>query len=121
MYHVRRPQTAATEGLKERINKMKITKTEINHKVGNNTSSWIIYITKTPEDARAIHSFAMTQRAILNDGGHNGWYYSVGSKEVANDCRVPEFFHDRGYHMTAVEHNNGSWDAPQTYTLYIVE
>lgn len=94
---------------------MKITKTEIKVNV-NESSSWIIYITKTYEEAKALHQFAVTQEEMLG-----GWYYSVSTSEVMCDCRVPAFFHDRGYHMTVVEHNNGDWNKPQKYELYIVE
>lgn len=97
---------------------MKITKTDFNLKV-NNSSSWIVYITKTREEARAIHATAMTQREMLCK--LQGWYYSVMTREVAEACLVPEFFHDRGYYMTAIEHNNGDWNATPSYTLYIVE
>ena len=97
---------------------MKITKTDITREV-NNSSSWILYITKTREEARAIHAFAMTQREALLP--LKGWRYSVQTVEVLQDCRVPEFFHDRGYYMTAIEHNNGDWNVAPSYTLYIVE
>lgn len=97
---------------------MKITKTEITRKV-NNSSSWTLYITKTREEARAIYAFAMTQREIHKQ--LPGWYYSVQTVEILKDCRVPEFFHDRGYYMTAIEHNNGDWNATPSYNLYIVE
>lgn len=94
---------------------MKITKTEIKVKV-NETSSWIVYLTKTYEEAEALHQFARTQKEMLT-----GWYYSVSTKKVMSDCRVPEFFHDRGYYMTVIEHNNGDWSKAQKYELYIVE
>lgn len=97
---------------------MKLTKTEFNLEI-NNSSSWIVYITKTREEARALYSFAMSQRSVLT--ALDGWHYSVQCKDVMQDCRVPEFFHDHGYHMTVVEHNNGDWNSPAKYELYIVD
>lgn len=96
---------------------MTMTKTDFNLKV-NNSSSWIVYITKTYEETKAIHQTAMTQREMLLP---LGWYYSVSTNEVRKDCRVPKFFHERGYYMTCIEHNNGDWSKDPTYTLYIVE
>lgn len=97
---------------------MKLTKLDLDHKVGNNTSSWVIYLAKTYEEARNMYQFAMTQSPFLKAAG---WHYSASCKEVLQDCRVPSFFHDRGYYMAVIEHNNGSWDADQSYTLYIIE
>lgn len=94
---------------------MKMIKTDF-HKNINRKSSYIIYITKTLEEAQGIHKTALSMKDM-----HSGWYYSVSTCEVLKDCRVPTFFHDRGYYMTAVEHNNGDWDKKPTYTLYIVE
>lgn len=94
---------------------MKIIKTNFTMKV-NNSSSWIVYITKTHEEAEAIHLTTLTQIGLLD-----GWYCSVSTKKVHKDCRVPEFFHDRDYWVTAFEHNNGDWNKPNSYTLYIVE
>lgn len=96
---------------------MNIIKTDFRKQV-NNSSSWIIYLTKTHEEAEVIHKFAMTQKELLTA---NGWYYRVSTNPVHKDCRVPEFFHDRGYWITAVEHNNGDWEKAPEYTLYIVE
>lgn len=96
---------------------MKITKTDFNLKV-NASSSWIVYITKTREAANALHHMGMTQSEMLKP---LGWYYHVSTAPVCKDCRVPEFFHDSDYYMTAIEHNNGDWNKPSTYTLYIVE
>ena len=84
---------------------------------GTDSSSWIIYITKNHKDAEDIHRFAMTQKAILPDG----WYYSVQTCKVLEDCRVPAFFHNRGYWLTVIEHNNGDWKKPNKYELYVVE
>lgn len=95
---------------------MKMIETDFNLKV-NVSSSWNVYIAKTREDAIAIHRICMTHKKILSAD----WYYTVSTAEVRQDCRVPEFFHDRGYWMTVVEHNNGNWDAAPTYTLYIID
>ncbi len=97
---------------------MKTIKTEFNHQV-NESSSWIVYITKTWEEADALHHFAMTQRAIVS--GVADWYYTVSTVKVEKDCRIPAFFHDRGYYATVIEHNNGDWKATPKYDLYIVE
>lgn len=97
---------------------MKLTKIECTRKI-NNSSSWIVYLTKTHEEARALYNFAMSQRSVLT--ALPGWHYSVQCKEVMQDCRVPEFFHDRGYYVTVVEHNNGDWNLPAKYELYIAE
>ena len=51
----------------------------------------------------------------------DGWYYSVSTAKVLKDCRVPEFFHDRDYWVTVIEHNNGDWNKESKYELYIVE
>ena len=95
---------------------MKMTKTEFKKQV-NVSSSWIVYITKTMEEARNLHKFALTQKEIM--GGD--WHYTVSTVPVNKDCRVPEFFHDHGYFATIIEHNNGDWEKPQKYELYIVE
>lgn len=94
---------------------MKMTKTEFKKQL-NASSSWIVYITKTWDEAENLHKFALTQKEILE-----GWYYSVSTVDIKKDCRVPEFFHDRDYYATIIEHNNGDWDKPQKYELYIVE
>lgn len=96
---------------------MKITKTEFNMKA-NVSSSYIIYLTKTYDQASDIQQTLNIQKDMLRA---NGWYYSVQTVEVCEDCRVPSFFHDVGYYMTVVEHNNGGWDKPITYELNIVE
>lgn len=96
---------------------MKITKTEFNMKV-NVSSSWIIYISKTYEQASAVQEMLKPQKEMLKS---NGWYFSVQTVKVCKDCRVPSFFHDAGYFMTVVEHNNGDWSKPATYELNIVE
>lgn len=96
---------------------MKFVKTDFNHRVCEG-SSWIVYITKTVEEASTIHNMAMTQMAMHSNAN---WYYSVSTNKVISDCRVPEFFHDHGYWMTAIEHNNGDWNLEQTYTLFVVE
>jgi len=98
---------------------MKMVKTEFNHKV-NEGSSWIVYITRTLEEAHNLHVFALTQKDLLT-GASCEWYYTVSTVEVINDCRVPAFFHNRGYYATIIEHNNGSWDAAPKYELYIAE
>ncbi len=95
---------------------MKMIKTDFDLKV-NVSSSWTVYITKTCQEANMIHQTCLTQKEIL--GGD--WHYHVSTAEVQRDCRVPEFFHDRGYWATIVEHNNGDWDKAPTYTLYIVD
>lgn len=95
---------------------MKMTKTDFNIDV-NGSSSWIVYITRTEKEAHAIHTICMAQAGI-----HTGdWYYHVSTCKIISDCRVPAFFHNRDYWVTAVEHNNGDWNKAHTYTLYIVE
>ena len=94
---------------------MKFTKTNFTLKL-NHSSSWIVYIAKTYEEARAVQEFAKTQKEMLD-----GWYYSVQTATVLKDCRVPEFFHDRDYWVTVIEHNNGDWNKESKYELYIVE
>lgn len=95
---------------------MKMIKTEFSVKV-NESSSWIVYLTKSHEDAMAVHEALWSLKEM-----HGGdWYYSVSTSEVITDCRVPGFFHNRGYWVTVVEHNNGSWDKAPAYTLYIIE
>ena len=96
---------------------MKITKTNINMKI-NGVSSFIIYLTKTYEEASCIQQILKSQKEMLR---LNKWYYNVQTIEVCSDCRIPFFFHNVGYYMTVVEHNNGNWELPITYELYIVE
>lgn len=96
----------------------KFIATEFDMKI-NEGSSWIIYIVNNVEEANAITPVLMTQRKMLKENPE--WYYSVQSCEVASDCRVPKVFHNRGYYMVAVEHNNGDWNRPQTYKLYLSE
>lgn len=96
---------------------MKFIETNFNHKI-NASSSWIVYICKTQEEAMNLHRMAMTQKAMHNDGE---WYYTVSTNSAERDCRVPEFFHNRGYWMTCIEHNNGDWSKKPTYKLFIVE
>ena len=91
---------------------MKFTKTNFTLKI-NTSSSWIIYIAKTYEEASAVHEFAKTQKEMLD-----GWYYSIQTAKVLKD---PEFFHDRDYWVTVIEHNNGDWNKESKYELYIVE
>ena len=43
---------------------MKMTKTDFNIQV-NVSSSWIVYITKTWEEAEHLHKFALTQKEIM--------------------------------------------------------
>lgn len=93
---------------------MKITKTEFKMEF---PTSWIIYICKDAETANAIYSVEMTKKDMLD----KEWYYSVSMLHVHSDCRVPEFFRERGYTATIVGHNDGDWDKERTYTLYIVE
>jgi hypothetical protein len=95
---------------------MKITKTNFDMKV-NVSSSWIVYITKDLETAQNLLSMEMVHREMLC----GEWYYSVSTCKVMRDCRVPSFFHGEQYYSTIVEHNNGDWDKPQSYSLYIVE
>ena len=94
---------------------MKMTKTDFNIQV-NVSSSWIVYITKTMEEAMTLHNFALSQKEAMG----LDWYY-ISTTSIKKDCRVPEFFHDHGYFATIIEHNNGDWDKPQKYELYIVE
>lgn len=98
---------------------MKMVKTEFSRKV-NECSSYIVYIARTYEEARSLHNFAMTYKEMLLESGPS-WYYSVSTVSVDKDCRVPEFFHDKGLFATIIEHNNGDWKAPRKYDLYIVE
>ena len=98
------------------MNVKKFSKVDTAIKV-NISSSWIIYITKNHEDAQDLHRFAMTQKAMMPEG----WYYTVQTHQVMEDCRVPEFFHNHDYWMTVIEHNNGDWNKPSKYDLYIVE
>ena len=104
------------EAAEQRPAALKFVKTDFHLNV-NNSSSWIVYITKTYEAASSIHHMAMTQKGMHN----SDWYFTVSTGRVEKDCRVPSFFHDHGYWMTCIEHNNGDWNSAPTYTLYIVE
>lgn len=95
---------------------MKITKADIGKNVGNG-SSYKLYICKNREDADIIHGVAMSMKP---GDDLKEWYYSVTTCE-AQCCLVPEFFHNRGYYVTIIEHNNGDWCKDEKYELYIVE
>ena len=96
---------------------MKFTKTSFTKEV-NPSSSFIIYITTSWEQAATIHEMARTMQAMHDE---KDWYFQISTSEVKRDCRVPEFFHERAYCCTIIEHNNGDWDKAPTYELYIVE
>lgn len=94
---------------------MKITKTNFEMKF---PTSWIVYICKDSETANMIHNIEMTKKDMLD----KNWHYSVSTyHDVHSDCRIPEFFRNRGYAATIVGHNDGDWDKERTYKLYIVE
>lgn len=95
---------------------MKITKTSAKVDLGNG-SSYIVYITRGMEEAMMLHRIFLTQISIHK----HPWEYHVSSADVCQDCRIPAFFHDRGYWATIIEHNNGDWDKEPTYELYFVE
>jgi hypothetical protein len=98
---------------------MKITNTDFNMKV-NESSSYIVYITKSKDVYSSIYQMEMRKRELLHD--QLGWYYSViGRAPVQQDCRVPDFFHGDNFLMVCVEHNNGDWNKQSTYKLYIAE
>ena len=90
---------------------MKMVKTDFNVQI-NISSSWIVYITKTMEEAMSLHNFALSQKESMG----LDWYY-VSTTSIKNDCRVPKFFHDHGYFATIIEQNNGDWDKPKKYEL----
>ena len=100
----------------ERKMKMKLVKTAFKLNV-NDSSSWIVYITKDLQKANDIHNIALTQESMFPDG----WYHTISTCKVNNDCRVPEFFHGGDYIATVIEHNQGDWNRKPTYELYIVE
>lgn len=84
----------------------------------DNGNSFIIYITNTHEEAMNIHEIHMANKSILP----NGWYYVVQTASVQEDCRIPKFFHGKGYFATIITHNKGNWNDKNTsYELYIVE
>lgn len=84
----------------------------------DNGNSFIIYITNKREIAEEIHKIHDANKAIKPEG----WYYSVQTVKVCQDCRVPEFFHDGNYWATIITHNKGDWnDKRSTYELYIAE
>lgn len=95
---------------------MKITKTNLKVDMGNG-SSYIVYVTRSMEEAMALHNIFMTQVPMHK----YPWEYHVSSVDICKDCRIPTFFHDHGYWATIVEHNNGDWDKETTYDLYVVE
>ena len=98
---------------------MKLTSTDFIMKV-NESSSYIVYITKSKEIYSSIYQMEMKKRELLHD--QLGWYYSVGGHApVQQDCRAPEFFHGDNFLMVCVEHNNGDWNKQPTYKLYIAE
>ena len=75
-------------------------------------SSWKIYLTKSPEVAGLIATASMEQFR------KNG-IIEVSRGPVDHDGRVPEIYHDKGYHFCAVEYKNGEdWNNP-AYELVI--
>ena len=98
---------------------MKLTNTEFNMRI-NESSSYIVYITKSKEVYDSIYRMEMKKRELLHD--QLGWYYSIGGHApIQQDCRVPGFFHGDNFLMVCVEHNNGDWNKKPTYKLYIAE
>lgn len=98
---------------------MKITKTEFHMDV-NAGSSWKLYLFRKGDEAnqQAMYATLMTACPFSEkDGG----YWHVSGCPVMSDCRVPEFFHGDQYYLICVEHNQGDWNKPFTYELYIVE
>jgi len=99
------------------VRTMNITKTNFK-KQFDNGNSFMIYVTKSPEVAEEIHKIHALNKAILPEG----WYYSVQTVRVCQDCRVPKFFHDCDYWATIITHNKGDWnDKHSTYEVYIAE
>lgn len=94
---------------------MKINRVDIKKNIGNG-SSYKVYVCKTWEAAMAIHKIAMTMKPEAD--GEN--YFTVHSAQ-ATSCIVPDFFRDKGYCETIIEHNNGNWKNEPTYELYIVD
>ena len=97
---------------------MTITKTDFDLRV-NMSSSWIIYISRSLEEAREVAKIAATMTGVMQSMSED-WYSTESISEVHKDCRVPKFFHEKGYWATVIEHNNGDWNKDPTYTLYIV-
>ena len=98
---------------------MKITGTDFRMKV-NESSSFIVYITKDKEVYNSIYAMEIAKRELLHD--QLGWYYNVSGRQmVQTDCIVPKFFHGETYKMVCVEHNNGDWDKESNYKLYVAE
>ena len=96
---------------------MNITKTNCKMDV-NPSSSFLIFVCKSYEDAKAVEKIA---RHLIYMFSSIEWYLSIQICEIISDCRVPDFFHKRGYWMLIIEHNNGNWDVRQSYELFIVE
>ena len=96
---------------------MKVTKTSFDMKV-NEGSSWKIYVCKDYETYRVLMDIVSTTNVLEEKTG--GYWHAQGC-QVLKDCRVPAFFHDRGYWMVSIEHNHGDWNKEQTYELYIAE
>ena len=96
---------------------MKLSKVNTNHKVAPG-SSYIVYVTDNEQVYADIYAMCMTMREMHEND--KDWYFTVsGSSDC--DCRAPEFFKGKGYKMVAVEHNNGDWNKPTRYDLYIAE
>lgn len=81
----------------------------------NVSTSFIVYICKTAEEAQEVGNIAFSAIPTGKD-----WYSQMSICEVKRDCRVPEFFHDHGYWMAAIGHNKGDWNSEPDYTLYLV-
>lgn len=102
---------------------MKFIKTGFEAKV-HNGSSYVMYITKSEQQAMAVHRMAMTMKP-MHDAvkGENDFFWQVHSHKLngERDVMVPDFFCGANYWVTWIEHNNGNWKLEPTYELYIVE
>lgn len=95
---------------------MTITKTNYNMKVNTSTT---VYICESYESAKAVQDILNTHKTLIANGSE--WYYATMTMKCETFCMVPKFFHNKGYWVTMMQHNQGDWDKEQTYECYLVE
>lgn len=92
-------------------------KAEGHSQIGNG-SSYIVYLSKNHDSVAALHHPMLAMKKIHDSSA--GWYWTVSTVEVLNDCRVPAVYHGKGMYATIVEHNNGDWNKLPTYEIIVI-
>lgn len=83
--------------------------------MSGNGSSYKCYLTHNYKVAHEICSLLGKQ---VHDEKEY-WHWSCC--KVLRDCRIPSLYHDQGYYMALLEHNNGDWNKTPTYEMIILD